>query len=160
MGLSAQALYRRQVAVAFIAGLIFGAGLIIGGMTQPTKVIGFLDIFGRWDASLAFVMGGAILIHAPLRLLIKKRRSQPLFTATFAEPTNRKIDARLLVGEVMFGVGWGLSGFCPGPAVTATGGGVYQALVVTIAMLGGMMLFEVVQRWWAQRGDESLSTSH
>jgi len=108
-------------------------------MTQPAKVIGFLDVFGDWDPSLAFVMGGAVATHAILRRLVI-RRTAPLLEAGFSLPTLTSIDGRLLGGAALFGVGWGIAGFCPGPALVATGAGARAAMVFTVAMLAGMFL--------------------
>ena len=121
---------------AFVAGLLFAAGLGVGGMTQPAKVVGFLDVAGDWDPSLAFVMLGAIALHAAMvrRIL---RRPAPLFAPRFALPTRQEVDARLVIGAALFGVGWGLVGYCPGPAVTALGGGVPAAVVFVPAMVAG-----------------------
>jgi uncharacterized membrane protein YedE/YeeE len=124
---------------AFVAGVLFAAGLGIGGMTQPSKVLGFLDVTGEWDPSLAFVMLGAIVVHATAVRWILRRRS-PLFANGFALPTMRSVDARLVVGAAIFGSGWGLVGYCPGPAVTALGGGVPAATLFVPAMLAGMWL--------------------
>jgi uncharacterized membrane protein YedE/YeeE len=130
---------------AFISGLIFALGLGISGMTQPAKVTAFLDITGNWDPSLAFVMGGAILVHAVLSRLIQ-RRTTPLFASTFAVPTRTDIDMRLVGGAVLFGIGWGLGGFCPGPAVTSLASGNTAVVIFVIAMLAGMYLFKLVEQ--------------
>ena len=133
----------RQLAIARavvggVAGALFGAGLLLAGMTRPDKVIGFLDLFGRWDPSLMFVMAGAIAVHlVAYRLVVKRPR--PLFDAGFHLPTRRDLDARLLAGAAIFGVGWGLGGFCPGPGlVSAAAGG--DALVFVVTMTAGMLL--------------------
>lgn len=123
-----------QSAVALVAGALFGFGLVLSGMTQPTKVIGFLDVFGRWDASLMLVMAGAIAVHLPVYRLIRGR-SSPLFAERFALPTRRDLDAKLLSGAVLFGLGWGLGGFCPGPGVVSLGGGGLSVAVFVAAML-------------------------
>lgn len=128
---------------AFLAGLLFAAGLGVGGMTQPAKVVGFLDIAGNWDPSLALVMLGAIVVHATAVRGILRRRA-PLFGARFALPTRRDVDARLVAGAALFGAGWGLVGYCPGPAVTALGGGVPVAAVFVPAMVAGMWLFRAL----------------
>jgi uncharacterized membrane protein YedE/YeeE len=104
--------------LAFAAGLTFALGLGVSGMTQPTKVIGFLDVTGAWDPALAFVMLGAVSVHA-LALLIGKRRSRPALAPRFETPSQTGIDARLVAGAAVFGIGWGASGFCPGPALVA-----------------------------------------
>ncbi|GAB3470645.1 YeeE/YedE family protein [Polaromonas eurypsychrophila] len=129
----------------FVVGLIFGIGLILSGMTDPGKVIGFLDLFGAWDPSLALVMGGAILIGVFAFALAKKRTTTFLGDALHL-PTSRDIDKRLLVGGLMFGVGWGLAGFCPGPALVSLGTGQPKAAVFVLAMLAGMLLFELSER--------------
>lgn len=129
---------------AFISGLIFALGLGISGMTQPAKVTAFLDLTGNWDPSLAFVMVGAILVHAVLYRLIR-RRTTPLFASTFAVPTRTDIDARLVGGAVLFGIGWGLGGFCPGPAVTSLASGNTAVVIFVLSMLAGMYLFKLME---------------
>jgi uncharacterized membrane protein YedE/YeeE len=124
---------------AFAAGLLFAVGLAISGMTQPAKVVGFLDLAGDWDPSLAFVMLGAIGVYAPLSFLILKRRA-PVLAPSFDLPTKRAIDARLLAGAAMFGVGWGLGGYCPGPAIVGVGAASIPALVFSAAMIAGMLI--------------------
>jgi hypothetical protein len=130
---------------AFASGFIFALGLAIGGMTQPAKVTGFLDFFGNWDPSLACVMIGAILVHAILYRVIR-HRSAPLFTAAFSVPTRKDIDLRLLGGASLFGVGWGLGGFCPGPAVTSLASGKSPVVIFVAAMITGMYLYKLVER--------------
>lgn len=129
----------------FIAGLIFGLGLILSGMTDPGKVIGFLDLAGAWDPSLALVMAGAIGVGF-FAFRTARGRSTALLGDPMKLPNSEVIDARLLIGSVVFGVGWGLAGFCPGPAVVATGAGYWQALVFTVAMLAGMAVHELSVR--------------
>ncbi|MGZ9811619.1 DUF6691 family protein [Pseudoroseicyclus sp. H15] len=104
---------------ALLSGLLFGLGLIVSGMSDPAKVLNFLDIFGTWDPSLAFVMGGAILVTAPGYALLARLRYQPLFADQFHIPTKRDLEPRLITGAAIFGIGWGLGGFCPGPALTS-----------------------------------------
>jgi uncharacterized membrane protein YedE/YeeE len=133
-----------NVASAFGAGLLFGIGLIVGGMTRPAKVIGFLDVTGDWDPSLAFVMGGALAVHLALYRLIRRRPS-PLLDARFHVPTRRDVDVRLVAGAALFGAGWGLAGFCPGPALVSAASGPEAALFVA-AMLVGMYLFKIFDR--------------
>lgn len=130
---------------AFTCGLVFALGLVLGGMTQPSKVVGFLDFTGAWDPSLAMVMVGALATHAFLSRVVLAR-PRPLFSASFMVPTRTDIDARLLGGAAIFGVGWGLGGFCPGPALVSLGAGVHAALIVVPAMLVGMLLHD---RWFA-----------
>jgi uncharacterized membrane protein YedE/YeeE len=131
--------------LVLLSGALFGWGLGIAGMTQPAKVVGFLDFFGDWDPSLAFVLGGAILAYLPLSRLIH-RRSSPLFGAGFQLPQREEIDGRLLGGAAVFGVGWGLGGFCPGPALTSSGSGSSSALVFTAAMLAGFLVYALLLR--------------
>ena len=134
---------------AFVAGLIFAVGLALGGMTLPGKVTAFLDIFGDWDPSLALVMLGAITVHAVLYRVIR-RHSSPLFAPTFSTPTRRDLDFRLVGGAALFGVGWGLGGFCPGPAVTSLASGQPSILIFVAAMLVGMFLYKLVDKAWGQ----------
>jgi uncharacterized membrane protein YedE/YeeE len=126
----------------FLIGLVFGTGLILSGMSNPAKVIGFLDISGLWDPSLAFVMGGAVLV-ALIAFRIARQRTQAFFGDALKLPTATQLDKRLIVGSLLFGVGWGLAGFCPGPAIVSLGAGYTQALVFVIAMVAGMLVFEL-----------------
>lgn len=121
---------------ALIAGLVFGLGLIISGMANPEKIQNFLDLFGHWDPSLAFVMGGAIAVTLPGYLLLKKR-SKPVLSEEFKWPTATDIDAKLLGGAALFGIGWGISGFCPGPALTSLPMAANGTFVFTVTMLFG-----------------------
>ena len=127
------------------AGLLFGVGLAISGMTKPSKVVGFLDVFGVWDASLMFVMLGAISVHLVVRRIITKRPS-PLFDTRFRLPTRKDIDARLVLGAAIFGVGWALAGFCPGPALVSGASGMTSALVFVAGMIIGMKIEHAVLR--------------
>ena len=125
-------------AIVGLAGVVFAVGLSLSGMTQPSKVIGFLDVFGQWDPSLALVMIGAIGVHASVRLLIL-RRAAPVFAPAFPLHAKAKIDTPLLTGAAVFGIGWGLGGYCPGPAfVSATGS--LHALAFVGAMTAGMLV--------------------
>lgn len=133
------------VLTSLLAGLVFGLGLIVSGMANPAKVLGFLDIAGAWDPSLAFVMGGAVAVAA-LAFAVVKGRQRSLLGADMKVPTSRVIDRRLVVGSLLFGVGWGIAGFCPGPALVALGTGQVKALVFVIAMLAGMGIFELLER--------------
>ena len=130
--------------VALLAGLVFGAGLTVSQMVNPAKVLGFLDFAGMtsgaWDPSLALVMGGALAISCPAYYFAQKRGAAAL--GTLRLPTRRDIDLRLAVGAVIFGVGWGLVGFCPGPAIAALGFGATKTLIFFASMLGGMAVFE------------------
>ncbi|HET8932239.1 MAG TPA: YeeE/YedE family protein [Polyangiales bacterium] len=123
--------------IALAAGLLFGAGLVVSGMTQPVKVLGFLDVTGQFDASLMLVMIGAIAVHF-IGYRFAKRRSAPVFDETFHLPTRSQIDAKLIVGALIFGAGWGLGGYCPGPGVVSLVGGGYSALTFVSAMLIGI----------------------
>ncbi|MEM9194572.1 MAG: DUF6691 family protein [Myxococcota bacterium] len=134
----------KRLILPFLAGGLFAGGLVISGMTLPAKVVGFLDFFGNWDPSLAFVMGGAIAAYLPLFRLSQKRK--PLFSARYFIPTAKDIDAKLLGGAVLFGVGWGLSGFCPGPALTSIGTGTVTVLLFVGSMLAGMGIHHLVTR--------------
>ncbi len=136
---------RMRSAAAFGTGALFAVGLAISGMTKPSKVAGFLDIAGAWDASLAFVMVGAIAVHFVAYRIIS-RRSSPLFDAQFHLPTRKDIDTRLVLGAALFGVGWGLGGFCPGPGLVAAGAGSPNALVFVAGMTIGMVIENVVAR--------------
>ena len=129
----------------FAAGLVFGAGLILSGMTDPGKVIGFLDVAGNWDPSLAFVMGGAILVGF-FAFRAAGRRGRTFLGGALHLPTRRDIDLRLLGGAAVFGIGWGLAGFCPGPALVSFASGVDQAAVFVAAMLGGMLVYRAAER--------------
>ena len=133
---------------AFGAGLVFGVGLIISGMTNPAKVIGFLDVAGAWDPSLAFVMVGAIGVGF-FAFALARRRTATFLGGALHLPQARDIDARLIGGAMVFGIGWGLAGFCPGPALVAFGGGQDKAAVFVVAMLAGMLLFTLAERYTA-----------
>lgn len=128
----------RSVLGGLAAGLLFGTGLAISGMINPAKVMAFLDIAGAWDPSLAFVMLGALLVAGPgYRLIL--RRPRPLFEDAFVLPARRELDSRLLAGAALFGIGWGLGGYCPGPALAALGFGKVQTLAFAAAMAAGMI---------------------
>ena len=133
----------------FFVGLLFGIGLILAGMTDPSKVLGFLDLAGTWDPSLAFVMGGGILVGLGA-FAVAKKRTRSFLGGAMHVPTARDIDKRLVLGSLLFGVGWGLAGFCPGPAIVSAAAGQPKAMVFIAAMLAGMWLFEMLERW-AQR---------
>lgn len=129
---------------AFIAGLVFGIGLLVSGMANPAKVLGFLDLAGPWDPSLALVMGGAVAIGLVAFHLAGKRQTS-LLGDVMRLPTRRDIDKPLVLGSLGFGIGWGLAGFCPGPALVALGAGELKALVFTIAMVSGMAFYALFQ---------------
>lgn len=129
-----------------VAGALFGVGLAISGMTNPKKVIGFLDLFGKWDASLMLVMAGAIAVHFVAYRLIQKKRA-PAFAEKFNIPTRRDIDLKLVAGAAIFGLGWGLGGFCPGPGLVSSMSGAASALVFVVAMLGSMFATSKVEAY-------------
>lgn len=127
-----------KITLALLAGLVFGLGLSLGGMTQPAVVLGFLDLFGAWNPRLVFVMGGAVLTTAiGYRLVF--RRDRPLFESDFQLPTAQRFDARLVGGSALFGIGWGIAGYCPGPALASLSGAAPSLLVLVATMLAG---------WW------------
>jgi uncharacterized protein len=130
----------------FAVGLLFGMGLMFSGMTDPGKVIGFLDLLGAWDPSLALVMGGAILVGF-FAFTFAKKRTTTFFGGVLRFPTNMDIDIKLVVGSLLFGAGWGLAGFCPGPAMVSMADGQPKALVFVVAMLVGMLGFELMDRF-------------
>jgi uncharacterized membrane protein YedE/YeeE len=127
----------------FLIGLVFGCGLLLGGMTNPGKVIGFLDITGHWDPSLAFVMGGAVIVSF-FAFRYAKPLKQSLFGRVIMLSDLKAIDLKLVAGSVIFGIGWGLSGFCPGPAIASLGTGEWKAALFVVAMAGGMILARYV----------------
>jgi len=144
-----------SILLQFITGLVFGLGLILAGMTDPAKVLNFLDFAamssGGWDASLAFVMAGAVIVTGlGYRLVLKWHR--PLFAPSFNLPGTRLIDSRLVAGATLFGLGWGLSGFCPGPALTAVGTGSSPAILFALAMFAGM----AAARWHETPGTNTV----
>ena len=130
----------------FAVGLLFGMGLMASGMTDPRKVIGFLDFSGQWDPSLAMVMGGAVIIGFFAFTIAKKRKSTFL-GGVLRFPLTTKIDKPLVIGSLLFGTGWGLAGFCPGPALVSMADGQSKALVSVVAMLVGMLGFELMDRF-------------
>ena len=134
-----------QIIMASVAGLIFGIGLILSGMTDPSKVLGFLDLGGNWNPSLAFVMGGAVSV-AFVGFRLAARRKRALLGGPILLPTATRIDRRLLLGSLAFGCGWGLAGYCPGPALASLASGGVKPLIFAIAMLAGMAIFELAER--------------
>lgn len=131
--------------IAFFCGLLFGLGLIVAQMSNPAKVLNFLDVAGTFDPSLAFVMLGAIPVAA-LGFYLARHRKAPLADTTFHPPVETRIDARLVLGAALFGLGWGIVGFCPGPAITALGFGSKEAALFVVAMLAGMGLYQLFER--------------
>lgn len=134
----------RDTLVPLASGTIFGAGLAVGGMTDPARVRGFLDLFGAWDPTLAFVMGGAVLVMA-IAWLVQKRMQRPVFATSFSLPDRSDITARLVGGSALFGVGWGIAGLCPGPGFAALAIAPVPAAIFVAAMLGGMRLVRLVE---------------
>ena len=133
------------VFTSLLAGLVFGLGLIVSGMANPAKVLGFLDVGGSWDPSLAFVMAGAIAVGT-IAFAVAHKRTLSLLGVAMKLPTSRDIDRRLVIGSALFGIGWGVAGFCPGPGLVALGMGEIKALVFVGAMLVGMGIFELLER--------------
>jgi uncharacterized protein len=142
------------------SGVLFGVGLALGGMTQPGKVIAFLDVAGAWDPSLALVMGGAVAVFAPLYRLIR-RAASPRFASAFVVHASWPIDAPLLIGAAVFGVGWGIGGFCPGPGVVSAGAGAPAGVVFALCMLVGMLAFRGYERLRSgAHGADAASVQH
>jgi uncharacterized membrane protein YedE/YeeE len=139
-----------NIIFSWLVGLIFGIGLIISGMTNPKKVIGFLDLAGVWDPSLAFVMIGGIVI-ASIGFFAARKRSLSMLGLPIRIPTQRQIDRPLIIGSLIFGIGWGIAGICPGPALVLVGAGFTQGIVFVIAMIIGMGLFEGFNRYQTKR---------
>ena len=135
----------KTVLFAFIAGLIFGLGLILAGMANPAKVLGFLDVAGTWDPSLAFVMAGAIMIGF-VAFLLAKKRTQSFLGLPMQMPTNQLVDKRLVLGSALFGIGWGLAGICPGPGIVLLGAGETKGFVFVSALVLGVLIFRVIDR--------------
>ena len=136
----------RANVAAPLAGVVFAVGLGLSGMTQPAKVFGFLDLAGAWDPSLMMVMVGGIGVNAAAYWMVVRRREAPVLEARFLLPTRTDIDVRLVAGAAIFGVGWGLGGFCPGPGIVSLAGGGVPALVFVGAMLAGMGMFAAWER--------------
>lgn len=131
---------------AFLGGLLFGTGLAISGMTQPAKIVGFFDFAGDWDPSLGFVMAGALLVYTPIYRAVMKQWHRPIWAASFSLPTRTDIDWRLISGSALFGVGWGLGGYCPGPALTSVGARSHDALVFGAAMLIAVGAYQIFMK--------------
>ena len=133
-----------QLIYIYLIGVIFGTGIVLSGMANPAKVINFFDIAGTWDPSLAFVMGGALIVTAVGYRLVFGR-ARPLFEGRFLLPTARNLDARLIGGSAVFGVGWGIAGFCPGGALPALGTGRIEVILFVAALLGGIFAAKFLQ---------------
>lgn len=141
----------RKLLPPLVSGALFGAGLTLSGMTDPARVRGFLDLFGNWDPTLAFVMGGAVLVMA-VAWRIRNRMIAPVFAERFSLPDRTDLDARLIAGSVLFGVGWGIAGLCPGPAVASLALSPLTVLPFVLAMLAGMALQQFTgQIHWPRR---------
>jgi uncharacterized membrane protein YedE/YeeE len=141
-----------RIIITYLIGLIFGLGIMISGMANPAKVINFFDVAGTWDPSLIFVMGGALVVtFIGYRLIFGKGPEKPMFDTAFHLPQNRAIDARLLGGAAVFGVGWGIAGFCPGGALPAVGALKPEVLIFTAALVAGIVLAKALQNLAARR---------
>jgi uncharacterized membrane protein YedE/YeeE len=141
----------KALLASFVSGIVFALGLGISGMTRPIKVIGFLDFFGSWDASLAFVMIGAICVYFVANRL-SHRMPSPLLTAKFSVPSRSDLDGQLIMGAAIFGAGWGLGGFCPGPAITSLASGAAPVMVFVAAMALGIYLHAWSASVWRLEG--------
>jgi hypothetical protein len=138
----------RDILIPLVSGTIFGAGLTIGGMTDPARVRGFLDLFGDWDPTLAFVMGGAVLVMA-LAWVVQRKMQRPAFAEGFSLPDRNDLTPRLIGGSALFGIGWGIAGLCPGPGFAALAIAPASAAMFVAAMIAGMALVRLTER---QRG--------
>ena len=144
---------------AFLAGLVFGIGLIVSELYSPVKVLGFLDLAGKWDPSLLLAMAGAVAVGV-VAFAVASRRTQTLLGTPMHLPPSKGIDRRTVLGSLVFGMGWGLAGFCPGPALVALGTGHVKAFMFVVAMLAGMGIFELVERTRAQRARDAAAHGH
>ncbi|MGE0872130.1 MAG: DUF6691 family protein [Kofleriaceae bacterium] len=133
-----------KIALAALGGVVFAIGLLVSDMTSPARIIGFLDVLGRWDPTLAFVMAGAIAVHAPF-IRLAHRRPHPLFAQRFHWPEPARVDVALVAGSILFGIGWGLSGYCPGPALVALGAGATGTLVFVGCVIAGIAITRIVR---------------
>ena len=147
-----------RMLTALLSGLVFGLGLIISGMANPAKVVAFLDFAGRWDPSLAFVMGGAIAIALPAFALARRRSASVLGEPIELPPAGR-YEHRTALGSALFGAGWGIAGYCPGPAFVSLGSGQAKAVVFVLAMLAGMLMYEAFQRLRIRRSGMASSAA-
>ncbi|MEQ4624394.1 MULTISPECIES: DUF6691 family protein [Providencia] len=133
------------IIVALISGLLFGLGLLLAGMGNPAKILGFLDITGNWDPSLLVTMAVAMVVSA-IAFTIAKKRKMSVLNCPIQIPQNTKIDKPLIIGSVLFGLGWGIAGICPGPALLLTGMGVTEGIIFTLAMIAGMSIFQMLKK--------------
>lgn len=145
--------------VSFFAGLIFAVGLGLGGMMQPEKVVGFLDVTGHWDPTLAFVMGSALVVYGLAYFLVGKRRSRSYLGEKMSIPTNKQITGRLIAGAAIFGAGWALIGYCPAPALSSMVTGQPGIFVFLLAMFGGMELYRQLEKWRERARDRRTAPS-
>lgn len=145
-----------RLLTAYLVGLVFGTGIAISGMANPAKVLNFFDVAGTWDPSLAFVMGGALIV-AFIGYKIVLRRPAPMMDTTFSLPTNPRLDARLIGGSAVFGIGWGISGFCPGGALPALGTGNSDVFLFTGALVAGIFAAKALMQITANRKDRSVA---
>lgn len=139
-----------KLVFALASGLVFGIGIAISGMMNPAKVLNFFDVAGTWDPSLAFVMGGAVLVTF-IGYRLVWRRSAPLFGKSFHLPMSKEIDMKLVGGSALFGIGWGIAGFCPGAVIPALGTGRWEVFLFTAAMLAGLWLQRILAKGFPQR---------
>ena len=137
--------------ISLLSGLLFGLGLALSGMVDPARVLGFLDVAGAWDPSLAFVMGGALLVFMPGYFLLVRPRSQSLLGEACPVAPSSRLDGRLLGGAALFGIGWGMAGICPGPALSLLTGGQPLIWLFVAAMVAGMLLVDRLWPWWQRR---------
>lgn len=133
------------IIVALISGLLFGLGLLLAGMGNPAKILGFLDVTGNWDPSLLVTMAVAMVVSA-IAFAIAKKRKMSVLNYPIQIPQNTKIDKPLIIGSVLFGLGWGIAGICPGPALLLTGMGVTEGIIFTLAMIAGMSIFQIFKK--------------
>lgn len=148
----------REKVLALVAGLLFGLGLGVSQMIDRERVLGFLDIAGDWDPTLAFVMGGAVLVTIiSFRFVLK--RSHPIFGNRFYLPTRKDIDRNLLIGAGLFGIGWGIAGYCPGPAITATVLGIANPFIFVVAMIVGSWCYKAVSANWSQSSNQPVDST-
>ncbi|HEF8774888.1 DUF6691 family protein [Providencia manganoxydans] len=133
------------IIVALISGLLFGLGLLLAGMGNPAKILGFLDVTGNWDPSLLVTMAVAMVVSA-IAFAIAKKRKMSVLNCPIQIPQNTKIDKPLIIGSVLFGLGWGIAGICPGPALLLTGMGVTEGIIFTLAMIAGMSIFQIFKK--------------